>query len=239
MKGIRYYFEALRSFFVPSLCPVCGREMEHEDAIICPVCHARMPRVPIPDITDNAVVRALWTVTDAPFGFSLFYYRHESDFHSLLIRMKYHGDTNLAFRLGQLAARELKVRLDEANQSNEANPIVVDGVVPVPMNKRRRRLYGYNQSEFVARGIADVLGCPMWEWLERHDELSSQSRLSQRERTERQMLLSAAIPTEHHGKTILLVDDVITTGTTMMQCAQTLLKADPSLRICVFALAKA
>lgn len=171
----------------------------------------------------------MWTAVDAKEGGALMYYNHASPFHTLVIRIKYWGDFDLAERMGAWACRRLGM---------EGWPLKVDVVVPVPAGKARWKKYGYSQTLYLARGIARELQCPVEEWLSRTDSLSSQTHRSAEERATAEMDVVASVPENRRGATVLLVDDVITTGSTMRRCALALQTADPTLNICVFALAQ-
>lgn len=115
----------------------------------------------------------------------------------------------------------------------------IDAVVPVPMNKRRKKKYGYNQSLYIAKAIAAYLHAEVCEWLHRSDKMISHTKLNARERAESSIMLEANIPDNMRGKTILIVDDVMTTGETMRRCLTELHEADPTAQFCIFTLALA
>lgn len=102
----------------------------------------------------------------------------------------------------------------------------IDLVVPTPISKERRNERGYNQTEWVARTFAIRAGLPYSATgLQKLRETESQSSLSEAERRSNLAGAFAAEPITVQGKSILVVDDVLTTGTTMNECARALLKA--------------
>ena len=210
--------------FVLWTCPVCGTFQYGRKT---PVCASGMLEAPLyrdVDVHCNAIVRALHSVIDAKAGGALFHYNRFDKFHVLIPLIKYYHEYELAGILGEWLCTKLKISEWEEH---------IDVIVPVPMNKRRAKVYGYNQVELIARGISKHLGCPVESWLVRQDELSSQTKVNVNERTERVMALQAHIPEEDKGKTVLLVDDVMTTGSTLRQCANAIVQADPSVTLCV------
>jgi ComF family protein len=106
---------------------------------------------------------------------------------------------------------------------------VPDAVVPVPLHRLRELERGYNQAEMLGRGVAEALGVPVdASLLSRPSPTRSQTRLS---RTDRWKNVSGAFAVppgadgQVAGRTLLLVDDVLTTGSTAVAAAQTLLAA--------------
>ncbi|MCF0195793.1 MAG: ComF family protein [Bacteroidaceae bacterium] len=190
----------------------------------------KLPLLHVSDRHDNLLLRRLWTEVDVVAGASLMSYRHFSPFSRMITNFKYHGDTSLGIRLGEFMCHELDIKHWEEK---------IDVIVPMPMNKRRKKEYGYNQTLYLAKGIAKVLNCEVCEWLKRTDSLPSQTTLSGLERTERKITLEVHIPAERRGLTLLFVDDVVTSGSTMRQCVAALTHADPTAKICVATLATA
>jgi ComF family protein len=113
-----------------------------------------------------------------------------------------------------------------------------DAVVPIPMHRAKLRRRGYNQAELLARSLASRLRVrPAPELLERTGERATQSRLS---RAERRANVRGAFAASRRaaGKSILLVDDVCTTGETLRACAAALLQQDAA-RVCAVVVARA
>jgi ComF family protein len=101
-----------------------------------------------------------------------------------------------------------------------------DMVIPVPLHSARRRERGYNQSELLASTLADAMNMPLvTNAVERTRLTRSQVGLNARERRLNLVDAFAGRPDQVSGKTILLIDDVYTTGATLGACAQALLDA--------------
>ena len=102
----------------------------------------------------------------------------------------------------------------------------VDVLVPVPLHGARQRERGYNQSEYIARGLAEVLGKPLCgDLLRRQTNTRQQAKLDARERKENLVGAFAVVGEVPPHHCIGLVDDVVTTGATLNACTQALQQA--------------
>lgn len=114
----------------------------------------------------------------------------------------------------------------------------IDIIVPVPPDKKRKKKRGYNQAEIIANGIGKVMNRPVRNFLIKKESGESQTKLDQTARKENATdTYEAQIPAEYKGKHILLVDDVLTTGATIGNCAQAILANDPQAKISILTLA--
>jgi len=102
----------------------------------------------------------------------------------------------------------------------------IDAIVPVPLTKKRQRERGYNQSEEIARGICSVTGLPIFDNVVMRESFKgSQTQLKSFERLESvENVFYMINPDRIKGKHLLLVDDVMTTGATLLSCAKELSK---------------
>lgn len=162
---------------------------------------------------------------------SFFFYRKGSDFRQILHQLKYGGQKEIGAIMGRYMASELTV-----SGFFEG----IDVIIPVPLHKRKQRIRGYNQSEWIARGISAVTGiCIDTEVIVRRKHTETQTRKSTFERWEN----VDGIFELHHaeslkGKHLLVVDDVLTTGATTVACASRLMEIE-GVRISVLTLAVA
>ena len=160
-----------------------------------------------------------------------FNYYKEGKYSSLIHHLKYYDHPEVGTYLGRLAATELK-----AGEFFDG----IDLIVPVPLSKKKQRQRGYNQCDYIARGISEITGIAMCtDCIERSvntDTQTAKGRIERWKNTEGIFrITNAEILKDKH---ILLLDDVATTGATLHACISTLLTV-PGVRISVFALAKA
>lgn len=221
----------LKELLLPRLCPVCGKQMMKGEDVLCSFCAIGLPRYRILRTDDNPLLRTIWDMANVQRAMTFLTYNHNSPYHNLVIGLKFHGRSDLAFRLGRWAAMEaVKHGFWEG----------VDALVPVPLTRWRRWRRGYNQAEKLAQGMAEVTGLPVLNLLERTKNRTPQSRLrGEARRKNAEGIYRATVPAEWRGKCLVLVDDVMTTGATLGSCAQALHHADKHAEICIFPLAYA
>jgi competence protein ComFC len=134
-----------------------------------------------------------------------------------VIQCKYHGEWARVSELAPLLAEVC----------DTLHPF--DALVPVPLHPSRLRQRGFNQSLLLAYGVAEILSLPVEDCLLRTRRTDSQARLPAVDRAKN---VSGAIAvrqeSETAGRTFVLIDDVITTGATLSECASTLLQVGAS-----------
>lgn len=165
---------------------------------------------------------------------SLFYFYPGSETANIIYDMKYHNNPTLGVDLGRLAAERLMAEKDEKARAFFDG---IQAIVPIPLARKRLRNRGYNQSLEIAKGLSQITHIPiLTDVVRRTTFQKSQTHLT---RSEKQTNVEGAFtllhPEKIQGKHILIVDDIITTGATIIECGQELCKATP-LRISVFSL---
>lgn len=209
---------ALLDFISPRGCRMCGNRLALTENEICTVCNWQLPRTDHPTTPyDNPMARLFWGRFPLEKAAAWMYYQPSNPQCKLVYDIKYYGQDELAFYLGQLVAREFQAHdfFDD-----------IDMIVPMPLTFLRRLKRGYNQAERIARGVSDVTGIPVAKPVKRVKFVNSQTRLSSFERAENvKDAFRLKAPEALNGKHILIVDDVVTTGATVSSCAMELCKA--------------
>ena len=162
---------------------------------------------------------------------SFFFFEKGSDFRLILHRLKYGGQKEIGAIMGRYMAAELL-------SSHFFQGI--DVIIPIPLHKKKQQIRGYNQSEWIARGIAAVTGIPInTESILRKKNTETQTRKSASERRDNvEGIFELQHPKTLAGKHILIVDDVLTTGSTTLACASCLVNVE-GIRISILTLATA
>ena len=226
------WFHSFWSLFFPRCCVVCGSPLSRGEECLCTCCNINLPRTGFHLRKDNPVECLFWgRIPGLKRASSFLFYRKGSDFRRILHLLKYGGYKEL----GEVMGRYMSAELSSGEFFDG-----VDMIIPVPLHRKKQKLRGYNQSEWIARGIASVTGIPLCaECMIREKNTETQTRKSTFERWENVEGIFKLCDTVHfEGKHVLLVDDVLTTGATTVACASAFARVS-GIRISVLTLAVA
>lgn len=220
----RSYIRSLGHLLVPRVCVVCGRVLLEGEYLACTECRWNMPLTNTWNDPDNLIREKLNNLFMAEQGCAFFFYHKKSGYDELIHRFKYNGKTSLAYELGRWFGEELK-------RSGFYDDI--DIILPVPLHPLRKLKRGYNQSEYIARGIGRSLGKRVRTGnLIRTVHNRSQTHHMAVDRWDNVSgIFGVRNPKELQGKHVLLVDDVLTTGATLESCAEVLRDRVEGVRI--------
>ena len=223
------FWHRLLDLISPRLCVVCGQRLTVSEETICSKCNLHLPRTGFQqDPYENEMAKLFWHQIPIERATALFYYEAHSETANILYELKYKSHPEIGVVMGRMMAKELQSTgfFDE-----------IDGIVPVPLAKKRLRQRGYNQSLEIARGISEMTGLPIYNKVVRRNAFEgSQTNKGRWERNENvEGVFELKDATAIQGKHILIVDDVVTTGATVIACAQELCKAG-SIKVSVLAL---
>ena len=158
----------------PSSCCCCGQRLAQHEQFLCLPCQRHLPYTDHHlSAEDNEVARLFWR--RIPIQKAATLYRHQPDAQCarIIYDIKYHYQPELARHMGKMMATIF-------NASGFFSAI--DAIVPVPLTKRRQRERGYNQSQLLAEGMAEVVHLPVeCQWLQRTTFVKSQTHLSHTE----------------------------------------------------------
>jgi ComF family protein len=212
LTDMRQYIHDIVSFFFPVYCPVCGIPLYVAGEVICLSCELKMPRTGYTGDPDNPVAQLFWGRVRLEGATSLFRFEKGSKYQPLLHQLKYKGQKRIGLFLGKMLGAEIR---DHPFGS-------VDLIIPVPLHNKRQKSRGYNQSEIISAGVSQVTGIPVNNRvLIRTKETESQTQKSRFERWENMDHVFAIQEhaTSLEGLSFLLIDDVVTTGSTLEACA--------------------
>lgn len=208
------FFKHLINVLYPPQCHVCGSTLADHEKFICTECIESLPRTGYHRRELNPMEERFAGKFPFDHATGHFFYSRDSALAGLIQDMKYKRFPGIGETLGRIAAEELYPTGFFEN---------VDVIVPIPMHGVKQMVRGYNQVIHVAKGIGEAAGLPVVESLKAVRAHRTQTSLTQRERRENTQGLFCL--SDNHGlegKGVLLVDDVCTTGSTLISAAETL-----------------
>lgn len=218
------------SLVIPASCPVCGKRLGRGEAVVCASCEVTAPLTNLWREPHNPMNERFWGLMPVERASAFLWYVEGSAWRDVVHNFKYGGQWRVAYNMGRWFGAELRESGLYAD---------VDVVVPVPLHLARRMWRGYNQSEYIARGIARELGVKVdTRSVGRHRYNSSQTHHRKVERWDNvEGIFRVRRADALRGKHILLVDDVFTTGATIMSLGETILRSTEDVRLSVATLA--
>ncbi len=213
------YLTDFIALFFPQLCSACRESLVANEYILCTNCLYNLPFTNFHLTADNIVARQFWGKIKLEAAYALYYFNKGGKIQNLMHQFKYKGVHQIGNMLGNIAGEQLS-RNELFN--------TVDFIIPVPLHKKRLQLRGYNQSACFAEGLAQKLNVPVeLHNLVREISTETQTRKSRFARFENmQDVFFIASPEKLANKHILLVDDIVTTGSTLEACGLALLKIE-------------
>lgn len=231
MNLLRTYLADFVSLLFPELCAACEASLVAGEHILCSDCRFTLPFTNSHQQPDNIVARQFWGKINVEAAYALYYFQKGGKVQHLMHNFKYNGMQQIGNLLGGIAGGQLI-----------NNPVfkTVDIIIPVPLHKKRLRERGYNQSTRFAEGLAEKMNAVIDnENLIRTVATKTQTHKSRFARFENmQRVFEVKNPQLLEGKHVLLVDDIVTTGSTLEACGEELLKV-PGLKLSIATIAYA
>jgi len=238
---MHFFAEKLFQFFLPPQCPCCEKFLEEGQQGICPDCLAEIHWIEPPFCSVCGITFPSNEVENHPCGACISKRKYftmaralggyDGSLQEAIHRWKYEGKTYLSDSFGKWMAEGLYRYWD---------PNLFDLLIPVPLHKHRLRERGFNQSLLLVKELNRRIGIPYRKRiLQKKRPTIPQVNLSGAEREKGvRGAFSIMGKEELEGKSILLIDDVYTTGATVNECSKVLL-AGGAKRVDVFTLAHA
>lgn len=232
IRTIKQWLGAAADMVMPRVCPVCQQALGTDETWLCRKCLEALPRTRYEQVEFNTMEQHFAGKVVIERATAYFFYEKGAPYASILHDIKYHNMPRMGRWLTARAVRDM-----EASHFFDT----IDVVTAVPLHRSKLARRGYNQSEYLARGITDALGIPYAEVLTAIRPHSTQTHKGAMERWQNiqgNYAIDEKKASTLAGKHILLVDDVITTGATLTACSS-LLKSIPGTTVSLFTLAAA
>jgi len=216
--GLKSTLTNFLNLFYPDLCVVCGEHLLYQEEYICTSCLYNLPKTKFHLDKNNPVAELFWGRTKIENASAFYYYVKGSKYQKMIHKFKYHGIKEIGFVLGKALGNEIK-------NSDFSD---IDIIIPVPLHPKKLRKRGYNQSDWIAMGLGEtmnkIVDCKN---LYRNIHTSTQTNKSRFERWKNvENIFKLRQKNQLINKHILLVDDVITTGSTLEACANAILEVE-------------
>lgn len=211
------WIESFAELFFPHLCITCTRKLFSNENFICLHCLHDLPKTEFHNFPENKVAQLFWGRTNVELATSWLYFKKGSHYQKLIHYLKYKGIKELGAEMGYLFGGDLKKSVFAE----------VEIIMPVPLHKKKEKQRGYNQSEWIAKGMSEAMQKEISTGnLIRARFTQTQTRKTRFERWQNvEGIFEALYPEKIDGKHILLVDDVVTTGSTLEAAVYTLLNS--------------
>lgn len=214
--------------FFPRLCLTCSKPLIEGEGQICLFCLCDLPTVSAVSTPENPAYRLFVGNKTLKEAAAAYLFERGGKIQQITHSFKYYGNQELAKEMGRLAAQRMKEQgLFET----------IDCIVPIPLHKKKKNKRGYNQSEWIAKGFAEVYEIPVYtQGVVRTRNSATQTDKDIYERHINASGMFEVVDLDRFvDRHVLLIDDVITAGATVQSCIDAMTNI-AGLRISVFGL---
>ena len=224
-------FKSLVNLFFPPVCVGCHSFLLWNENEICTLCRHNIPLTNHHLNLENEAFKKFYGRIPVEYASALLYFHKRGIVQELIHNLKYKGQEEIGTVLGEWYAEDLK---------NSEIIKSIDEIIPVPLHKRKLRERGYNQVTNFGLSLSKNLNISYNpNLLVRNIYSKTQSKKNLLNRSDGiETIFDVAFTEKDHDKHFLLIDDVITTGSTLEACSHALLKI-PGAKISIVCMAMA
>ncbi|MFT3794340.1 ComF family protein [Flavobacterium sp.] len=223
-------FTSLIHLFFPPVCAGCDSLLLVSENAICSRCRHEVPQTGHHLIPQNEAFKKFYGKVDVVFAAAFLYYHKKGIVQELIHQLKYKGMEEIGAALGHWYGADLKTI--GALQS-------VDAIIPVPLHPKKLRQRGYNQVSRFGLALSENLGKPLNQNIlirKVYSKTQTKKNLLGRSELGTKEIFDVVFSEQDHHLHFLLIDDVLTTGSTLESCSKALLKI-PGARISIVCMA--
>ncbi len=215
MSQITSVLDDFLGIFYPNMCQGCGEPLLKHENFICSKCMFSIPRTNYHNSRKNMISELFLGKVKIEYATSFCFFHKDGILQNLIHSLKYKGGKEVGETLGKYFGSEI-------NTSDFSN---IDLIIPVPLHPKRQKFRGYNQSEWIAKGLGEIMNKPVdVKSVIRSRNTKTQTEKNKDERWENvKNIFEVVSPKDIENKHVLVIDDVITTGATIESCASTIL----------------
>lgn len=217
MPALKTAIDSLLHLFFPHVCTGCGSDVLNSNHQLCLHCLTQLPVTNFFQQKDNPVEKHFYGRIPVRNAASNYFFTKDSMLQNLIHSLKYKGNKDIGVYLGKLMGKSLLT----SNHYNE-----IDALVPLPLNPRREKKRGYNQATAICHGISAEWNKPVLEKAVirtvNTDTQTKKDRINRWKNMDGVFAIKDSLAMRN--KHILLVDDVVTTGSSLEACGSEMLK---------------
>jgi len=209
------------SLFFPRYCVGCNAALTKGEELICITCQFEIPKTNSHVDKPNFVENKFYGKVQLAYALAFYKFERKGRLQQILHHLKYGNKPEIGDLIGEWYGNELKKNTLSEN---------FDVIVPVPLHRTKLRRRGYNQSAQFGEGLSKALGIPLKpNALKRIKKTPTQTRKSRLQRWKNvDRIFEVADHQSIKDQRVLLIDDVITTGSTLESCIVSILYANPA-----------
>ncbi len=221
---------SVKHILFPHLCNGCGSDLISGHHLLCLKCYNHLHKTNFDELQNNPVEKTFWGRLACNAAMSQYYFSKDSILQKLIHQFKYKGNKDLAVYLGKTIGESLK-------QSQRFKNI--EAIIPLPLFPDKEMRRGYNQAAVLSEGIAAILQIPvMYNIVHRIRYTDTQTHKTRMERWQNvEGVFITKQQAEIQNKSVLLVDDVITTGATIEACGNAIIEDVKGVKLNIATLA--
>lgn len=214
----------------PCTCVVCERELAPVESMICSFCSADLTYTDYHLFEEATPMDQLfWGRIPVVATYAHLHFKKSAGSQRILFNLKYKNKPGLGVHFG----KEMGRRLISLPVFQDA-----DCIIPVPLHHKKKFIRGYNQSEMLAMGISEESSIPMNKTLAtRNKHTATQTKKNRFQRWDNVNSIFSIKRSIRKFRHVILVDDVVTTGSTLEALSRSLLEINPDLKISIVTLA--
>lgn len=212
-------FKHLLNLLFPRVCAACGTLLLEGEDTVCTTCRFLLPKTSYEMNPDNPLAQMFYGQMPFNAVMAEFFFSKSGKVQQLIHGLKYKGCRENGIFMGQEIGKSLRKAPDYQG---------IDYIIPIPLHPKKEKLRGYNQSQVIAEGISEVMNIPIASnFMYRSVFTDTQTKKSREDRWNNVKDIFVLKNQESLiGKHVLLVDDVITTGATLMSAGKALMQVD-------------